>query len=302
MFGHRDYAVVAARPGHQAVLLRQGAYPPVARAMGRLDSLAKGGATTSDAPFRCPVPGAVPDRTVGNYLPSGATGLLLCYDTGVLYSPRVILDSTELDQVLLAIDRAPISYVAPNVTCGGYADFRPYSLVVRYPSGTRTVSMEECRGLALGVYTRDASADLDRTVEHLLLSRGTRYVDPPSCPVPDRNAPRGAGDLRHLTAARYCPPGDPGHPLTAAELSRLKRWGSSLEPATTQPEGACAPPAIGWPHLAVTDVWGNSFTMTIECRGRRYPATRMPDGSGGITYPIGEQQIVQRLLRQLAAG
>lgn len=302
MFGHRDYAVVVARPGRPAVVLHQGAYPPVAHAMGQLDALAKGGATTSDAPFRCPPPGAAPDRTVRNYLPSGATGLLLCYDTGVLYSPREILDSTGLDRVLLEINRAPITYVAPNVTCGGYADFRPYSLVIRYRSGTRTVSMEECRGLALGVYTRDASADLDRTVEHLLLSRGTRYADPPSCPVPDGKAPRGTGDLRHLAAARYCPPGDPGRPLTGAELSRLERWGSSLEPATTQPEGSCAPPAGGWPHLALTDVWGNSFTMTIECRGRRYPATRMPDGSAGITYPISDQQIVQRLLRQLAAG
>ena len=42
--------------------------------------------------------------------------------------------------------------------------------------------------------------------------------------------------------------------------------------------------------------------MTIECRGRRYLATRMPDGSDQVTYPLGDQQIVEGLLRQLAAG
>ena len=173
----------------------------------------------------------------------------------------------------------------------------------RYPTGTRTVSMEECRGLAVGPYTRDASDDLDRQFEQALVAKGIPLSqDPPTCSVPDGNPPRGIGDLRHVVAARYCPPGSPGRALTPAQLARLQRWGSSLEAASTQPEGRCSPPTAGWPHLALTDTWGNRFTMTVECQGRRYLASRMPDGSDQITYPLGDQQIVEGLLRQLAAG
>jgi len=296
------WSVAVARSGRPATVVHRGDYRSLVEVMTALDTLAQGGATTTAAPFRCPTPGAALDHGVASYLPSGATGALLCYDTSYLYSPRRILDSTELDQVLLAIDRAPVSYVAPNVACGGVAGFRSYSLVFRYPSGTRTVSMEECRGLALGVYTRNASVDLDQRVERLLLARGALFREPPTCPAPARDAPRGTGDLRHLVAARYCPPGTSGRPLTSAELSRLQRWGSSLEPASTGPDGSCRPPTAGWPQLALTDAWGNSFTMTVECRGRLFPATRMPDGSGHLTYPLGDQHVVQHLLRQLAQG
>lgn len=297
------FFVVVARAGDRAVVVHRGAYPSLVDVMTKLDTLAKGGAATTAAPFRCPAPGSATAQNVGSYLPSGATGALLCYDTSTLYSPREILDSTDLDALVLAVDRAPITYVGPHVACGGNPGFRPYSLVLRYPSGTRTVSMEECRGLALGRYTRDASTELDRQFEKALIARGIPDVQgPPRCSVPGTDSPRGTGDLRHLVAARYCPPGSSGQALSASQLSRLQRWGSSLEPATTQPEGSCSPPAAGWPHLALTDAWGNSFTMTVECRGRRYPAIRMPDGSGHLTYPLGDQQIVQHLLRQLAAG
>lgn len=295
------WTVAVARPGRPAVVAHQGDYPSVVDVMTKLDSRARGGETTTAAPFRCPTPGSAPARNVANYLPSGATGALLCYDTPYLYSPRKILDATELDALLLAVDRAPIRYVAPNVTCSGNG-MPTYALVLRYPSGTRTVSMEECRGLALGPYTRNAPTDLDRQFERSLLSRGTVAQNPPTCPLPDANPPLGTGDLRHVVAARYCPPGSSGHALTPAQLSRLQRWGSSLEPASTQPEGSCSPPAAGWPHLALTDAWGNTFRVTIECRGRRYLATRMPDGSDQVTYPLGDQQIVEGLLRQLAAG
>jgi len=268
--------------------------------MTKLDTLAKGGAATTGAPFRCPTPGSAPARDVTNDLPSGATGALLCYDLPYFYSPRRVLESTDLDALLLAVDRAPITYVAPNVTCSGNG-MPTYTLVLRYPSGTRAVSMEECRGLALGPYTRNAPTDLDRQFERALVATGLPLSqDPPTCSGPDGTPPRGTGDLRHVVAARYCPPGSSGRALTSAQLTRLQRWGSSLEAASTEPEGPCSPPAVGWPHLALTDAWGNRFTMTIECRGRLYPATRMPDGSGDLTYPLGDQRILEGLLRQLA--
>jgi hypothetical protein len=40
--------------------------------------------------------------------------------------------------------------------------------------------------------------------------------------------------------------------------------------------------------------------MTIECRGRIYPVTRVPGVPGHLTYPIGDQAIIERLLREFA--
>lgn len=260
-------------------------YRSVFDTMRALDQVTTGGADTTDAPFECPKPGASTDQDVSSSLPSGATGALLCYDNVTLYSPRRILDSPGVEALLLAVDKAPLSYVPATFTCGGVADFRTYSLVFRYPSGIRTVSMEECRGLAVGQYTREPPTDLDARFEHWLLESGPVFADLPTCPAADA-MPHGLGDLRHLVSARWCPSGSsgPGIRLRGRDLDALVRWGGSLEPATTSTDGPCRKPSAGWPHLALTDAWGNAFTTTVECQVGLISA-RATDASHRVVYP-----------------
>lgn len=215
--------------------------------------------------------------------------------------PRGVLSLDYSDRLVNTIDKAPLDYVAPNVACGGIPDFRSYSIVFRYPSGTRTATQEECRGLALGPFTRGASDALDRQFEQLLLTEsGGLAGDPPSCPSPAAG-PEGVGDVRHIVAARYCASGDRvGSLLTGRRLAAVRRWGAGLEPGTTQPEGACSPPRAGRPHLTFYDAWGNSFTATVQCT-RNYVAVRGDDAHHRVFYPLSlDGRPFQRLLRELA--
>jgi len=278
-------------------------YRSVITTMTALDRLLTGGATITDAPFRCPGRDARPDQNVSSSLPSGATGALLCYDDGTLYSPKGILSSPGVEALLLAVDRAPLTYVAPHVTCGGIAGFRSYSIVFRYPSGTRTVSMEECRGLALGRFTRNAPSSLDLEFERFLPHGVDRtFGAPPPCPPPDEDNPRGVGDLRHIVRATYCPSGGtgPGQLLTGRRLADLVRWGRQQMPGSTEPEGACRRPPGGWPHFALLDTWGNTFTMTVECARGRYPAILSDDPHHDVFHPLNvAQPAFERLLTRL---
>ena len=231
------WTVAVARPGRPAVVAHQGDYPSVVDVMSEAGLPCEGRRDNDRSAV--PMPDAR-QRTGSERreLPSvrrhGGTALLR---HALLYSPRKILDATELDALLLAVDRAPIRYVAPNVTCSGNG-MPTYALVLRYPSGTRTVSMEECRGLALGPYTRNAPTDLDRQFERSLLSRGTVAQNPPTCPLPDANPPLGTGDLRHVVAARYCPPGSSGHALTPAQLRGCSGGAAASSRPAPSPKGA----------------------------------------------------------------
>jgi hypothetical protein len=106
--------------------------------------------------------------------------------------------------------------------------------------------------------------------------------------------------VRHLLAARYCGSGDPtGHLLTGAALAAVQQWGAGQQPGTTEPEGACAPPTAGSPHLAFYDVWGNAFTATVVC-SRNLVAIRTDEQDHRVFYPISlDGRAFQHLLRQL---
>jgi hypothetical protein len=288
---------------HPVVVERDTDYPSVVRAMTALDRLTTGGATTTDAPFACPRSQDPGPQDLSNFLPSGATGVLLCYGDATLYSPRDILGSPGVDALVLAVDRSPLAYVAPNIVCGGITGFRTYSLVFRYPSGTRTVSMEECRGLAIGAFTREAPSDLDRRLEHWLLDSGALLTDPPTCPLPG-TAPSGVGDVRHLVAARWCPAGPPGSGtlLAGRDLRDLQRWGRGVIPGTTGPDGACQEPSVGWPRLALTDDWGNAFTATVEC-GRGLISVHADDPRQPLIHPASlRSRAWTHLLHRLEAA
>jgi len=298
------WAVAVTQPDRRPLVVERGAdYRAVIEAMTALDRLATGGARTTSAPLACPRRQDSASQDVSSFLPSGATGVILCYADATLYSPREILRSPGVDALVLAIDRSPLTYVAPNVVCGGTPNFRSYSLVFSYPSGTRTVSMEECRGLAIGAFTRDASTDLDLRLEHWLLDSGGRFADPPTCPPPGHE-PRGVGDVRHLVAARWCAAGSTGAGtmLTGRDLRALQRWGHGVGPATTGPNGACREPSAGWPQLALNDAWGNAFTATVEC-GRGLISVHTKDPRHPSVYPLSSRSRAwTHLLHRLEAG
>jgi hypothetical protein len=306
-----DYSVVAHVARRSPDVVSTGGFDPHVgpmSAMQELDDLWNGGAATTNAPFACPGQTAPAQNAVSNSLPSGATGALLCYDDGTLYSPRVILNSPGVEALLLAVDRAPVIYSAPNVTCGGIVGFREYSIVFRYPSGTRTVSMKMCRGLAIGPFTRNARDNLDITFERFLLDQVQAVGDSHACRPSPSSRPSGVGDVRHVVAARYCAPGaaGAGYVLGGAQLRTLRTWGQRLlGGASTEPEGRCAPPSAERPRLQLADAWGNTFTMTIvQClaygRHRYLGAVLSPGGPHRVTYPLSEDDHdFTRLLRQL---
>jgi hypothetical protein len=294
------YTVVAGVPGRSPVVVSRGRFlgtsAPIT-AMQTLDELWSGGATTSDAPFACPSSTAPVDETVSNALPSGSTGALLCYTDGTnLYSPREILSLDDSDRLVTLVDAAKISYTPPNAACGGIAGFRDYSIVFRYPTGTRVVRDEECRGLAIGSYTRQAPHDLDVRLERLL-PHGLA-ADLPPCPPPD-SGPSGVGDIRHLVAVRSCTAGDDtGQVLSGHRLRSVQRWGAAQFAGSTEPNGACVRPAEGWPHLTLVDTWGNAFTATVECQ--RHLVSVLADAPGHPAfYPVSFRGDFGRRLSQL---
>jgi hypothetical protein len=273
-------------------------------AMAALDDLSTGVSLATKAPFRCPSDSSAPAHDVSSSLPSGATGALLCYRDDTLYSPRRILDPPGVDALVLAIDRAPMTYVLPDMNCGGVADFREYSIVFRYPTGTRAVSMEVCRGLAIGSYTRELPRDLDLRFERLLLEGGgVTTGEPLACPPPSADAPRGVGDLRHLTRARWCPAGGgPGQVLTGSDLATLVSRGHDLRPGSTGPDTPCSVPAQGWPQLVLEDAWGNRFTASVECP-QHFLAVRSDGGHPPTYYAaiMGAMKPWQAIFRHLRA-
>jgi hypothetical protein len=272
--------------------------------MTQLDRLITGGRPTTDAPFSCSGARTARYLDVANSLPDGAIAARICYGGG-FYSPSDVL-THGLDSLINTVNAAPIEYVASNTTCSGAGE-PEFTLVFRYPSGTRSVSEQTCRGLALGQYTRSAHVTLERTFMSLLAQqRGAtpRSVAAPPCPSsPDR--PEGVGDLRNLVAARYCPPTGSAKALTALELEQLRRWGHGLEFATSAfPENSCPRPTAGWPRLALADAWGNRFAMVVEGCGRtRFPTVMSLVRRDRVTHPdsVRRRPFLQ-LMSELAAG
>jgi hypothetical protein len=270
-----------------------------------LDQLWKGGAATTDAPFSCS--GAQTERypRVATSLPSGALAARICYEGGFFSPPQTL--TRGLASLVHAVNDAPLEYTPPNINCSGAGE-PEFTIVFRFPSGTRSVSEETCRGLAVGSFTRPGVHNLDQTFMSLL----TQQVDvtpgsvtaPPCQPTSDR--PSGVGDPRNVVAARFCPSDSSGdRPLDQSQLALLRGWGRSLEfAASTEPEGRCAPPATGRPHLQLADAWGDTFTMTVvTCLAygheRYLGAVNAPGSPHRVTYPLGEEHDLTRLLREL---
>jgi hypothetical protein len=300
------YSVVVMTPGHVPVVDAKGDYQSLGDLMQPLDALWKGGTATTDAAFACPGRSTQPANDVSTSLPTGATAARICYDGDNLYQPRQVLTS-RVDDLVRAIDDSSLYYVAPHIACGGTPMSYDYTVVFDYPSGTRTVSEETCRGLAIGPYTREGPAGaLDKTFLSMLQRQESAEAPAraPDCPDPSTDKPEGTGDVRHVVAARYCASGStgPGHILTHAQLSVLHQWGDSLMPGSTAIEGRCDRPVAGWPHVALADAWGNRFTMTVECQHRLFPVVRSVGGRAGVTYPTGlDDRTLDHLLRHLAA-
>lgn len=299
-------SLVVLAPGLEPVVYPQGGSFLTDALMKPLDQLWHGGAATTDAPFRCPATSTRSVTDVSTSLPTGATAALLCLDGGTLYTPHQVL-TTGVDQLVEAIDARPIVYSDRTSTCSLGPGSYDVTLVFEYPTGTRTVSQEACRGLALGPFTRANSGQLDLPFLTMLqhqLGKASGVATPPPCQPPSLDKPTGVGDLRHLVAARYCPSGDGGRGqiLTGRRLRTLREWGAGVEGATTEPEGPCARPAGGWPHLSLSDAWGNSFTMTVECQ-RPVPAVRSDDTRPRVLYPLSLAGITaDQIFVQLAAG
>jgi hypothetical protein len=299
------YRVVVIRPGARPVVDAKGDYRSIGAVMQPLDELWKGGAETTDAPFSCPGRSTKPTYGVSTSLPNGALGARICFDGDSFYQPRQVLTSG-LDDLVRAIDDSPLVYTEPNVECTGTPMSYDYTIVFEYPSGTRAVTQQTCRGLALGPYTREGpTGELDKTFLSLLQRQEAASAPTlsPPCPEPS-DSPEGTGDLRHVVVARYCAAGStgPGQVLTQAQLSVLDRWSNELFPGSTTIEGKCDRPAAGWPHLSLGDAWGNRFTMTVACTHRLHPVVLSADGKR-LTYPTSlDNRALEDLLRQLAGG
>jgi hypothetical protein len=113
------------------------------------------------------------------------------------------------------------------------------------------------------------------------------------------------GDARRVVAARYCPNGGggPGTVLEGQQLALLRSWGRTLTIADSVPEHTCPTPTSGWPRLALTDVWGDHFSLVLAGCGRRvYPSVANPGAPDRVTHPDGDRRPLLKLARQLAAG
>ncbi len=276
----------------------------VVSVMSELDRLRTGGAPVTDAAFSCSGPPTERYPDVTRDLPEGATAAKICFDSP-FYTPKLVL-TQHVDQVVAAVNATRIGYSSPDVNCSpGDGDYG-YSLVLRYPDGTRRATAETCRGLIVGQVTR-AGDELDHTftrlLEHQALDTQT-FHPAPACTAAPQSRPTGVGDVRHLVGFRYCAPHTSGTGTSPGGpgMQRMQLWGSGFLGATTQPEGLCSRPGDGLPYLSLSDVWGNVFTMTIESCGRReYPAILAPDGRH-VIHPLGEGgPSIDGLLRQLAA-
>lgn len=273
--------------------------------MAKLDRLRTGGAPLTDAAFSCTGPPTerYPDVTLD--LPQSATGVKICFDSP-FYTPRQVL-TQHVDRLVAAVNATRIGYSSPNFNCSPAEGDYGYSLVFRYPDGTRRATVETCRGLMVGQVSR-ASDELDHTftrmLERQVLSTQT-FHPAPLCTSSPQSRPTGVGDVRRLVAFRYCTPhtSGTGTSLGGPGMALAQQWGSGFLGATTEPEGRCNRPRDGLPYLSLRDAWGNAFTMTVEACGRRqYPAIVAPDGRH-VIYPLGDGgPSIDGLLRQLAGS
>jgi hypothetical protein len=301
---YRTYVV----GGGHAEQVTAGAYSQVpdsaATVMARLDRLRTGGDATTDAPFSCSGPATerYPDVTVD--LPMGATGAMICFDSPV-YTPDQVL-TQKLDRLVKSVNDTRIEYSTPDFVCSPAPGDYGYSLVFRYPDGTRKVTAETCRGLVMGHVTR-AEGHVDGTFLRLLADQAlaTQGFHPAAaCTASPHSRPTGVGDVRHILGFRYCAPGasGAGAPLVGDDGTLLEQWGAGFDGSETEPEGHCSDARDGLPYLSLRDVWGNAFTMPITSCGRQqYPAVLAPDGRH-VIYPLGRgTPLIDGLLRHLAS-
>jgi hypothetical protein len=278
------------------------------QAMAELDRLTTSGRATTDEPFACPVPSPQQHQDVTPSLPTGATAAKICFD-GEFFTPRATL-TQNVDTLVRAVNAAPIEYVLPHFNCSGAEGDYDFTLVFRYPSGTRHVSEETCVGLVLGRFTRAPRVSLDPLYRSLLVKQiGTGEGPPfaPPCTKVLADRPQGVGDIREIIAARYCPTrtGGAGTVLTVGQIRQLRTWGRIYLGATTQPDNPtrkCTRPATGWPRLSLADAWGNYFTVVLVGCGRRiFPEAVDWGARDKVIYPLGyEEHTLARLAQGLA--
>ncbi len=307
--GRPDDAIYVVPETGRFALVKSGPFNAkggIVSVMTALERTRTGGRETTDEPFTCPTRSTHDALDVTSTLPKGATQALLCSDGGFFIPSQPL--TSGVDRLVRAINATGLGYTPPDFTCSPYAGAYDYTIVFRYPTGTRSATWDPCRGMLLGSFSRSGPLRLDQTYLSLLAAQvGTEpgSSTPPPCSSATAGGPEGVGDLRHLVAARYCPDraGAAGTALNGQQLGALRSWGHSLTAGESVPEHTCAPPATGWPRLVLADTWGNRFSMVIEGCGRRlFPGVVDPGAPHRVAHPEGSRGPFLRVARQLAAG
>jgi hypothetical protein len=271
-----------------------------------LERVRAGAHETTDAPFACPAPATHDDLDVTSTLPSGATKALLCSDANFFVPPQPL--TSGVDRLVRAINATRLGYTPPDFVCSPYAGAYDYTIVFQYATGTRSATWDPCRGMLLGSFSRSGPLRLDQTYLSLLAQQvaGTPASPvPPPCSSATASGPQGVGDARRVVAARFCPgrSGGPGTVLDGQQLTLLRSWGRTFTAADSVPENACSAPTSGWPRLALTDVWGDHFSLVLMGCGRRvYPSVVNPAHPDRVIHPDADRRPLLHLVHLLGAG
>lgn len=299
-----SYVVALIQPGRPAVMVgNASSYEALSKIMLVLSGVQESQQpNTTSASFRCPAvpPGGTGDRGSAR-LPVGTTGALICASNGP-QSSAVFLDEN-VDDLVRSLNSEPLVF-RRNADCTGNPAQHGYVLVLRYPRGTRTLEGDACGWLDIGpVQRREADPTFGAQVLTRLEAqeRGSGDTQPGDCPAPSQQGPQGRGDLTHVVAARFCGAGTQGNGviLTARQLQRLKAAASLYDGSFTRIEGSCSRPAVGWPHLMLSDAWHEQFSVTLECANLKYWEVILPRSSSGTwVQPViihGVRSLLQEL-------
>lgn len=247
-----------------------------------------GRTTTVDGSFRCPDPEAEPHGDGGSdRLPTGATAARLClHDNRSPWSPPNGILATGLDALVSKVDSQRIYDPSSQLGCGGVGA-PAWTIVLRYPSGTRTISGDNggCWDLLVGSTQRFGSRHVFQAYLRALLHQ--RQVQgspdtvwqPPACPRRRSAADPAlaypavspAAATSRVVAATWCRR-DGSHwtsagPATRAQLALLRRDITTAEGRTG--DGAldhCRDvPSSPETLLVGRDPWGDLLAVDFSC-------------------------------------
>jgi hypothetical protein len=246
-----------------------------------------------DAAFRCPGPHSDAHGDGGSdTLPTGATGALLCRreNHSPWTSPRGVL-TTDLDRVVAVVDRQRVHDPASNVGCGGVGA-PAWTMVLRYPTGTRTISGDNggCWDLLVGATRRFGSRRVYAAYLRALLRQrdaaGPPAVRPKAPPCPVRRspadpalflgAPSPAARSSDVVSGTWCVlHGREWRPVRTATRAQLAVLRHDIRTSAGRrqhdvPDDRCAglPPSTST-LLAGRDAWGDVLEVDVTCDAYR---------------------------------